>query len=528
MRNYKNYADMITFSRASSGTALAKIGYGSNLTTSSTVITPLENSWTDNGDGTFTITPDGSGYLDFALISQVEIGSAYEIKVEILAGSGTGLLWGPYWEGVRLSAFDFAIAGTFTFIVEAISPTNQTIRFLDRGGTGSTTIRVTTRKVTYNDPTGTIQLISHPTNQPRVEYDYQGNRLGLLIEEARTNYNPDSDSFLAWLKTNTTENNGLVTATATNNIHRISRVFSGFSGAVVSWADMKFGTHRYIQIYDGSSTQNFATFDLVEGTVTNTGGNTTGFISQIGDGVYRCAAAYGTAHQANGNSFIGFGNSANSGWGDNSFDADGTETVYVYRHQLEAGTFPTSYIPTSGATATRSADVATIGVGAFGYNQKAGTALIEMDTVSSSFHALNVNTDATNRFAIYGSTSTLYLYVRNSFGTYNNSLGVLSNNSLKAAATLKEDRGYSGSRDATTNFSIDVPNFIVPPVTKINIGSNESGGQQMTGHIKNITYYPRRLTEAQIQKLTQVKAVPTLSLTFDGNSDSYLETSTHG
>ena len=151
-----------------------------------------------------------------------------------------------------------------------------------------------------------------------------------------------------------------------------------------------------------------------------------------------------------------------------------------------------------------------------------------MDTVSSSFHALNVNTDATNRFAIYGSTSTLYLYVRNSFGTYNNSLGVLSNNSLKAAATLKEDRGYSGSRDATTNFSIDVPNFIVPPVTKINIGSNESGGQQMTGHIKNITYYPRRLTEAQIQKLTQVKAVPTLSLTFDGNSDSYLETSIHG
>jgi hypothetical protein len=48
-----------------------------------------------------------------------------------------------------------------------------------------------------------------------------------------------------------------------------------------------------------------------------------------------------------------------SGGGTRLFTGNG-ETMYVYGVQYEAGSFPTSYIPTVASTVTRAADVASI------------------------------------------------------------------------------------------------------------------------------------------------------------------------
>jgi hypothetical protein len=54
--------------------------------------------------------------------------------------------------------------------------------------------------------------------------------------------------------------------------------------------------------------------------------------------------------------------------------------ISIWGMQLEAGSFPTSYISTAGAAASRSDDVASIPTSAFGYNQKAGTVVCEFET----------------------------------------------------------------------------------------------------------------------------------------------------
>jgi hypothetical protein len=59
---------------------------------------------------------------------------------------------------------------------------------------------------------------------------------------------------------------------------------------------------------------------------------------------------------------------------------DGTSGIYFWGAQLEAGAFPTSYIPTSGTTATRAADVASISGSNFSswYRQDEGTVFADV------------------------------------------------------------------------------------------------------------------------------------------------------
>ena len=186
----------------------------------------------------------------------------------------------------------------------------------------------------------------------------------------------------------------------------------------------------------------------------------------------------------------------------------------VAEAQLEAGSFPTSYIPTSGSQVTRSADIASIPVSAFGYNQDAGTIVVEASPMSNTNStAINltlstVTAGQNERWQIRSQNpNTVQVYTATQgngpFGTGGSAPNVGSvtiPGTYKAAHTLED--GYS---QVAVNGSLGTADTSVsiPDVDEVRIGTLFStGAEELNGHIKSIQYYPRRLTDAQLQELT--------------------------
>lgn len=98
-------------------------------------------------------------------------------------------------------------------------------------------------------------------------------------------------------------------------------------------------------------------FDLDNGTVGTEETGYSGFIEDAGNGWYRCSMTFTTdAADTSGRVYIYACENGSS----TTVDLDGTSSIYIYGAQLEAGSTPSSYIPTAGATVTRAAETLTV------------------------------------------------------------------------------------------------------------------------------------------------------------------------
>ena len=222
-----------------------------------------------------------------------------------------------------------------------------------------------------------------PTSSAAVYMPRRGNHVydgsawvneGLLLEsEARTNLITYSSEFdnTYWNKSSVTVSANIenapsgaatadkITATSGTAQHRlIGTAITLASGAACTYSlYLKAGTHTFAQIHDGSSISYFANFDISTGTI-GTATGCTAAMQYAGDGWYRCSIAM-TLNAANPILCVGMISSSSAARNE-SWAAVGTETIFAYGAQVEAGSTPSSYIPTSGATATRAAETLTI------------------------------------------------------------------------------------------------------------------------------------------------------------------------
>jgi hypothetical protein len=178
----------------------------------------------------------------------------------------------------------------------------------------------------------------------------------------------------------------------------------------------------------------------------------------------------------------------------------------VAEAQLEEGSFATSYIPTSGSQQTRSADLASIPVTAFGYNQDAGTVVVEVDSIKagvsqrllSMYASTNASAERTDLVNYTSSNVSNYTVVGGVEQT-NHIISTSGLTSFKVAATSAPD-DYSMCVNGGTVVAETDGTPTVPTVDTFRLGGGVSS--PLNGHIKSLKYYPRRLTNTQLQELT--------------------------
>jgi hypothetical protein len=522
-KQYDAYSDLITFTRASTGTALRRVGYSPELVTNGTFDT--DTDWTKVGTTTIS---GGQATLAsaFAYIDQpitISNGSVVRVSYEVVSNtSPSGNLALSNGGFTNATVFITDTVGTHTLDV-VVGDATKPLRLIIAKASTVVLDNVSVKEVIFDRATDPLVLFNHPTNVPRIEYDADGNRKGLLIEEARTNlltYSEDLSN-AAWDKSRCTVALGgvgpdgaasLYTATATETntngmtVQDSVTISSGATTTLSGYA--RKGTNDWVLViaFDGSSNGVRQWFNLATGAVGSSNTFGTGFskvsasITEQGSGLYRWSF---TAATTGTNFRVAINPSAPA---DLDFDCTIGDVGYVGFVQIEAGSFPTSYISTAGAAASRSADVASIPTSAFGFNPDKGTVVVEAIVGQDAFAGIATLQDGVasinERVSILRTSSTaIETVIATLAGSQAQQFeSIASDNSqVKAAITFKTN---SVNSSFNGNIEVEDTSAAMPTTISVLMLGRYGGGTYLNGHIKSIQYYPRRLTNTQLQELT--------------------------
>lgn len=384
---------------------------------------------------------------------------------------------------------------------------------------------------TFIGSNGLIQ--SAAIDAPRFDHDpATGDCKGLLIEEPRTNLLLRSEELATspWgvsgsvviIPNNAVSPSGFQTAdtidfTASGSLSQT--VSMGSAGVVATFsifvkAATSNGFTRIIVADNPSVPTNafggwFNTLTGLWATTSTLGSGVViaSLVTNLNNGWYRISITGSMAGISNYSPFMYITDS------DNSTIRSTSVSQHWWGAQLEAGAFPTSYIPTTSGTAARSADVCSIIGADFSsfYNQSEGTVICRavnsngIGTLTQYPWSIS-DSGINNMMIVFRATSSQLRQCR--FASFvsasdqlsdSNNAGLLEDNATDTIGFAIKLNDFAGSLDGNL---ITDNTVSLPTVDRMFIGSRVDGARYWNGHIARIQYFRKRLSNAKLQTLT--------------------------
>jgi len=363
----------------------------------------------------------------------------------------------------------------------------------------------------YTNADGTLTLFGSGAMR-------RGNR-GVLIEGARTNLLLRSQEFdnASWAKNDTTVTANATTApdgtataekliaAATNAVHNVTQAVTIATATTYTFsAFCKAGEYGFAVITTGESggaglsvrnaIVNLTTGALISETVT---GMTV--ITALSNGWYRISVTTAATTGGGAPTFrIAVANTGSA----SAYLGDGTSGIFLWGAQLEAASFPSSYIPTTTTSVLRSADVLTYtagltyGLGLWAEFERA------VDTGGNETVGYIDDGDGSDRAWMYVSASDLAAALTTAASVGQSSLSIAGamaiNTTHKMALRVATNSVQMASNGTLATEDTVATNPAAP--TRWLVGSQ--GSLPLFGYIRRIAAFNFAPTDAQLQAMT--------------------------
>lgn len=351
---------------------------------------------------------------------------------------------------------------------------------------------------------GLIETVAN--NEPRLSYDIVDGKVSdcphLLLEPSRINSLLQSNQFdTTWYNSNTSESvssggfGGLdywtITKTAASGWIRQNLSLSGVQTLSVY---AKSGTLNWIRIIATGSSTASTWFDLQSGVVGSADFDTeSSNIESVGDGWYRCSITVD----------IGTVNGVRFYPADGNNDVSGTSgSVLIQATQLESGSYPTSYIPTSGSTEQRQVDNVELSYSiesTEGFSAVVGFDVSEAGS-GTSVPAIFFNDDTSNTYMGFGSTSTNFRCRLNLSGTsYLNTQGNAPRIQKNRLFMSCNSDGWSQGANGVINNTGTNDASVFNKLSSITASPREDVGVMK---VSEMSLFKTRLSDSELELLT--------------------------